>query len=225
MSTPESQPCSHRKRWVIACAGIAANVCEALRRLCTNHPTFGFCGNRASTTLLVQAFSHARPNIVLVSDALLRRRGLVELAQLHRALPEARTILVGDSLDLADILPAVRLGTWGVLAGVSVTADLERALHAIAGGELWFGRQQLARLMMLTSVELSDNIGILTPRENAVMHEVLLGHSNKEVASALNIAEQTVKIHLQHVYGKLHVHGRMELLLSVLRSGAVHYAR
>jgi two-component system nitrate/nitrite response regulator NarL len=186
---------------------------------------FGFCGNRASTRLLVQALSHAHPNIVLMSDALLRHRGLAELAQLHRALPEARTILVGDSLDLTDISSAVRLGTWGVLAGLRVTADLERALRAVAGGELWFSRQQLSRLMMLTSVELSDDLGILTPRENAVMHKALLGHSNKEIASALSIAEQTVKIHLQHVYGKLHVHSRIELLLSFLRNGAVPYAR
>jgi DNA-binding NarL/FixJ family response regulator len=38
-----------------------------------------------------------------------------------------------------------------------------------------------------------DDIGILTPRKDAVMHKALLGQSNKEIASALIIAEQTVK--------------------------------
>jgi DNA-binding NarL/FixJ family response regulator len=155
-----------------------------------------------------------------MGDELLRHRGLAELALLHSALPKVRTILVGDSLDSMALLSAVRLGTCGMLAAVRATLDLERALRAVAAGELWFSRQQLARLMMLTSVAPSDDIPILTPRENAVMHKALLGHSNKEIASALNIAEQTVKIHLPHVYGKLHVHSRIELLLSFHRDAA-----
>jgi two-component system nitrate/nitrite response regulator NarL len=213
---------SQGKHYSIACAAIAANVCGALRRLCSNSSMFRFCGNRTSTTLLVHAFSHAPPNIVLMSDELLRHRGLAELALLHSALPEARTILVGDALDSLALLSAVRLGTCGMLAALRATVDLERALRAVAAGELWFSRQQLARLMMLTSVAPSDDIPILTPRENAVMHKALLGHSNKEIALALNIAEQTVKIHLQHVYGKLHVHSRIELLLSFHRDAADH---
>jgi two-component system, NarL family, nitrate/nitrite response regulator NarL len=220
MSNPESLQRLQGKRCIIACAAIAANVCGALRRLCSNSSTFEFCGNRTSTTLLVRAFSRQHPNIVLMGDELLRHRGLAELALLHSALPKVRTILVGDSLDSMALLSAVRLGTCGMLAAVRATLDLERALRAVAAGELWFSRQQLARLMMLTSVAPSDDIPILTPRENAVMHKALLGHSNKEIASALNIAEQTVKIHLQHVYGKLHVHSRIELLLSFHRDSA-----
>jgi two-component system nitrate/nitrite response regulator NarL len=53
----------------------------------------------------------------------------------------------------------------------------------------------------------------LTPRENAVVRSVLCGHSNKEIARALGIAEHTVKIHLHHVYAKLHLHGRLDLVL------------
>ena len=201
------------KRLGIACAGITTQVCGAVRKLCANHSRFSFCGNRPSTTRLVQEFSHTPPDIILMNDALLLRRGLADLAQLHRALPAARTILVGDSLDLSALLAAVRLGTWGALAGIRVAFDLERALCAVAGGELWLSRQQLARLMMLTSTEPSDDLIILTPRENAVMRKVLLGQTNKQIARVFNIAEHTVKVHLHHVYTKLHVQGRVQLLL------------
>ena len=67
--------------------------------------------------------------------------------------------------------------------------------------------------MIDTNDEPQFNLIILTRREKDVLRKVLQGHSNKQIAFALNIAEHTVKIHLQHVYSKLHVHGRIKLVL------------
>jgi len=152
-----------------------------------------------------------------MDDILLNRRGLTELAQLHRALPNARTLLIGDSLQLSTVFAALHLGAWGVLAKVRVAVDLERALYAVAGGELWLSRRQLATVLGFTSSEPDEDFMELTPRENDVMRRVLLGQSNKQVARALNIAEHTVKIHLHHTYAKLRVHSRVELLLHYRR--------
>jgi two-component system nitrate/nitrite response regulator NarL len=213
MSSPYSQARFHAKKQCVAYAGTVANVRDVVRKLCSNHSTFTFCGDGASAALLLREFSHAEPNIVLMDDALLNRRGLAELADLHSALPAARTIIMGDSLQLATISSAVRLGLWGVLAKLRVASDLERALYAVASGELWLSRHQLTRLTIPTSLEQSDDLIDLTPREIAVMHAALSGQSNKQIARSLDIAEHTVKIHLHHVYAKLHVHRRVELLL------------
>jgi DNA-binding CsgD family transcriptional regulator len=50
---------------------------------------------------------------------------------------------------------------------------------------------------------------LLTPREHEVMHWVIQGKSNWEVAQILGCVEQTVKKHLQHIYRKLGVENRM----------------
>lgn len=202
-----------RKHWLIAYAGAANNVRKTICRLCLKHSTFRFCGQTASTTQLVREVSPL-PDIVLMDDALLNRHDLTELVHLHCALPSARTLLIGDSLQLPTLLSALRLGTWGVLAKMRLAVDLDRALYAVAGGELWLSRRHLTTMVVSTHGDLNQNFWNLTPRENAAVHQALLGQSNKQIARSLDIAEHTVKIHLYHAYAKLHVRSRVELLLN-----------
>jgi two-component system nitrate/nitrite response regulator NarL len=213
MSNSDSQAHFHENKQCVAYAGIVGHVRGLVRKLCANHSRFTLCVDRSSTALLLREISRAQPEIVLIDDALLNRRGLAELGELHSALPAARTIIIGDSLQLATISSAVSLGVWGVLSRMRVPFHLERALYAVANGELWFSRHQLTSLMMLTNSEQPDDLIDLTPRENEVMHAVLKGQSNKQIARSLSIAEHTVKIHLYHLYAKLHVHRRVELFL------------
>lgn len=208
-----------RKHWQVAYAGTTPNVRSALCGLCTKQSVFHFCGQTASAHRLVRDITPT-PDIILMDDALLSRRGLTELAQLHVALPLARTLLIGDSLQPSIVSATLRLGTWGVLATMRVTVDLDRALYAVAGGELWLSRRQLATIVAFSYSEPQQGFMELTARENTVTRGVLLGQSNKQIARELDIAEHTVKIHLHNAYTKLHVHSRVELLLHYRREGA-----
>ncbi|HEY0680863.1 MAG TPA: response regulator transcription factor [Steroidobacter sp.] len=200
-----------RKHWQVAYAGETPNVRSAIFGLCTKQSIFRFCGQTAAPHQLVGVTPP--PDIIVMDDALLSRRGLTELAKLHVALPLARTLLIGDSLQPSTVSATLRLGTWGVLATMRVTFDLDRALYAVAGGELWLSRRQLATVVAFTHTATRRDFTELTARENAVMRGVLLGQSNKQIARDLDIAEHTVKIHLHHAYAKLRVHSRVELLL------------
>lgn len=205
-------PPGDRQHWHVACAGTSPNVRTTISDLCRCQSAFRYCGHTPSTTRLVREVSPT-PDIVLMDDVLMRRHGLSELAQLHRALPSARTLLIADSMHSATVYAAVRLGTWGVLPRPRLEADLNRALYAIAAGELWLTRRQLTTMMMIATSATHEDFTELTVRENAVLRKVLVGQSNKQIARTLNIAEHTVKIHLHHAYGKLRVHSRVELLL------------
>ena len=59
----------------------------------------------------------------------------------------------------------------------------------------------------------------LTPREREIVDMVAEGLRNRTIAQRLGISEGTVKLHLHHVYEKLGVTGRVELLLRVQRGG------
>jgi DNA-binding CsgD family transcriptional regulator len=52
----------------------------------------------------------------------------------------------------------------------------------------------------------------LTPAERRVLEQVYLGKTTAQIAEALYLTEATVRTHLTHVYGKLHVRGRVQLL-------------
>jgi DNA-binding NarL/FixJ family response regulator len=53
---------------------------------------------------------------------------------------------------------------------------------------------------------------LITKRESAILHMVINGAHNKEIASALFISEGTVKVHLHNIYEKLGVNSRLGLV-------------
>lgn len=61
----------------------------------------------------------------------------------------------------------------------------------------------------------------LTPREREVLRQVALGRSNKEIAGALSISDETVKTHVGNVLSKLQVENRAQAIVQALRRGLV----
>jgi two-component system, NarL family, nitrate/nitrite response regulator NarL len=214
-SSKSQEPSWQTKRVVVVSAGVTAQLLAKVRTICARHPAFKFCGHTSSPAVLLREFIEQMPipDIVLMDGEWLSDRKFGVLGRLHLALPDARTLLIGDSLDLETISHALRMGVWGAIAKARAALDLEPALYAIARRELWLSRAQLSSLLMLATPEPHPDLLELTPRENAVMRGVLSGYSNKQIARTLEIAEHTVKIHLHHIYGKLHLHRRVELLL------------
>jgi len=70
---------------------------------------------------------------------------------------------------------------------------------------------------LLTSSPEDD----LTPRERDVLRELALGRSNREIASALGIGDETVKTHVGHLLGKLGVENRAQAIVQALKRGLV----
>ena len=61
----------------------------------------------------------------------------------------------------------------------------------------------------------------LTPREREVLRQLALGRSNKDIAAALSIADQTVKTHVGNVLAKLQVENRAQATVQALKRGLV----
>jgi DNA-binding NarL/FixJ family response regulator len=59
----------------------------------------------------------------------------------------------------------------------------------------------------------------LSPREREIVAAVARGLSNRDIASATGIAQQTVKNHLSSIFQKLNVHSRVQLAVLALRNG------
>jgi DNA-binding NarL/FixJ family response regulator len=149
---------------------------------------------------------------VLVLDLMLPpgEGGLVLLGRLDSSKPPA-VIAVQDE-DL--LLDAARLGARGIVLKAMAPRILEDCIRAVYQGERRLnvdGVDLSQRLLDRQRVEkeLSEQ---LTPRELEILRLVALKLENQEIASRLTITVGTVKIHLHHVFDKLHVNGRHELL-------------
>lgn len=106
-----------------------------------------------------------------------------------------------------------------VLKGESGREDLLQCIRAVSRGEMWIHPVAASRLAERMS---APN---LTRREMEVLRLMVTGKSNKEIGSSLDVTEGTVKVHVNHILGKLGVSGRVEAIMVAVRRGFVQIPR
>ena len=149
---------------------------------------------------------------VLVLDLMLPDDGLSLLRRLDTTKPPAVIVLTAVE-DEGPLLDAARLGARGIVLKATAPRVLEDCIRAAYRGEERLnvdGVDLSKRLVERQTVEteLGD---LLTPRELEVLRLVALKLDNQEIADRLAIGAGTVKVHLHHVYDKLHLNGRSDL--------------
>ncbi len=103
---------------------------------------------------------------------------------------------------------------WGILPLDSSADEIHAAIHALSQG-LIVGEGSL----LFKSEEETIANSPLTERETEVLNLLSKGLANKQIASALNISEHTVKFHVSSIYQKLNVTNRTEAVRAGLRGG------
>ncbi|HEY2341484.1 MAG TPA: response regulator transcription factor [Chthoniobacteraceae bacterium] len=154
----------------------------------------------------VEMFRQHRPDLVLMDVRLPLLDGL-EAARAIRALqPNARIVMLTVSDAEEDIFGAVEAGVVGYLSKSVEREQLLAAIREIAAGREYFSPEIVAKLKSASRVTL-------TRRESEVLAGIVKGRSNKEIADDLGIAEPTVRLHLTHLFKKLHVLDRTQAAL------------
>lgn len=133
------------------------------------------------------------------------------LSGLHEAVSHAKIVLWVHSISTELALQAMSLGVRGILRKTLPTETLVRCLTRVMEGELWFEKA-------LTDSIMSARRYSLTRREGQLVSLLSQGLKNKEIATALNISEGTVKVYLSRLFQKLGVKDRFELALYGLKN-------
>lgn len=150
------------------------------------------------------------------------------VSDLRASFPRAEISVISDSADADLAIRALNLGVSGVLTREqSIDAALD-AIHIVLAGGLYCPRNlgrscetyENRRIPQRQRQDLAATVldqPAFTPREEAVVGQLKLGHSNKIIAARLSLSENTVKMHIQHIMRKLRVQNRTEV---VVRLGA-----
>jgi DNA-binding NarL/FixJ family response regulator len=133
------------------------------------------------------------------------------LSGVHEAASHAKIILWVHAISTELALQAMSLGVRGILRKTLPTETLLRCLNRVNEGELWFEKA-------LTDSIMSARRYSLTRREGQLVSLLSQGLKNKEIATALNISEGTVKVYLSRLFQKLGVKDRFELALYGLKN-------
>lgn len=163
-----------------------------------------------------------QPDVILLDNHLPGVRGIEALPGLKEAAPAARILLLTVSEDAQDLAGAFKAGAHGYLLKTMEGEQLAQAIHSAMRGEAVVSPEMTGKLVLaLQSASAGpaaatpappaeDPVSQLSPREQQVLHHIALGASNKEIARALEIAETTVKIHVQHILRKLQLSSRVQ---------------
>ena len=206
-------------KWKLIALGADESVKRALGKFCTQQKDAQFTGVARSITTLLFALEESCPEIVVIDECALGADPMSALETIHHASSRSRLLIIGDALIAAASWEVLQLGVAGSLRRADACSQIARALAVVRRGEFWLSRSQSSQLLTQLSVDETPEQGavghldVLTPQQNRVLQQCLVGQSNKEIAQVLGISEQTVKIHLQHVFQKLGVRRRADLLL------------
>jgi DNA-binding NarL/FixJ family response regulator len=117
-----------------------------------------------------------------------------------------KILIVVDEDDPRFCLKLLRLGCAGTVRRGVPSAVFQRAIHAVAEGELWASRKVTATLV--SELLSDDRPRTLTARERQILDLIAKGHKNREIADSLFISRETVRWHARSIYSKLGVSDR-----------------
>jgi DNA-binding NarL/FixJ family response regulator len=164
----------------------------------------------------VDLFEKLMPDLVLMDLRMPVKDGIAATTEIFRKHPHARVLMLTTYDGDTDIHGAIQSGAQGYVLKNATGMELIPALRAVAAGQKWIPGEISARLASRKVFEE------LTAREMEVLRQIAKGLANKEIADALKISEHTVKDHLKHILGKLHVADRTEAVTAALQRGIIH---
>ena len=159
------------------------------------------------------------PDVILLDNHLPGVRGVDAIAGLREASPGSRVLMLTVSEDGADLATALRHGAQGHLLKTIDGELLAEAVRRAARGEPVVSPEMMGKLVAAFQTQgvpgsplppTEEDATPLSPREEQVLREIARGASNKEIARTLEIAETTVKIHVQHILRKLGLTSRVQ---------------
>lgn len=199
---------------------------RGLIALLQQYPGLEVVGEAGDAAQALRLAPPLQPDVVLLDNHLPGATGIDSVKELRRLMPRTRVLMLTVSEDAQDLSAALRNGAQGYLLK-SIDGDvLADAIRRAASGEPVVSQELMGKLVEAfqaqeglpppAPVPLPAAAGapemspLLTPREEEVLGQIALGASNKEIARTLDIAETTVKIHVQHILRKLELTSRVQ---------------
>ena len=156
-----------------------------------------------------------RPHIVLMDINLPGMSGIEATARLKQYLPDIKVVMVTVYRDHDKIFAALKAGACGCLLKRSNPSEVREAIHDVRSGGAPMSPEIARRVVeafhqpVRTGPSVVDDVK-LSKRETEILELLCEGLANKEIADRLDISVETVRVHLKHVYEKLHVRSRTE---------------
>lgn len=183
----------------------------------------GEAGDASEATARAPALE---PDVILLDNHLPGATGIDALPGLREAVPGVRVLMLTVSEDERDLARALTAGAAGYLLKTAEADWLVQAILRVVDGESVVSPEMTTKLVAALRETARPPapptpLQTLSPREREILRELARGGSNKEIARTLDIAETTVKVHVQNVLRKLELPSRVHAALFAVEHGLV----
>jgi DNA-binding NarL/FixJ family response regulator len=215
--------------------------------LLEDQPDFEVVGEAATVEETIQQCRALKPDVLLLSLNLPGQEPSAAIPAIRAELPSLRIVALSErsaanclvlnppsrkrsglELQLAcatgiDCLQlAVTQGAMATLRRSADPEDLYRAIRTVADGQAWYDPTTANGMLESTGPGGRGASGVgFSERELDVAALIAEGRSNKEISTALDISEPTVKKHVGHILGKLQLQDRLQAGLFLARNPLV----
>jgi len=170
----------------------------------------------SSGSQAIELFRNVRSDIVLMDLKLPGMGGIEATRAICAEFPEAAIIMLSTHDGEEDIYRSLQAGARTYLLKSAAREELMDTIRKVHAGE--------RAISSVVGTRLAErmNRAELTERELEVLKLIAKGRSNKEIGSALGIAEVTVKLHVGHLLTKLNANDRTQAATTALQRGILH---
>jgi DNA-binding NarL/FixJ family response regulator len=202
---------------------------QGLAKLLNDQPHIEVIYQCGDASEALKKSKEARPDVILIDSKTPEPNVADAVREIMRSSPDAKVAVVSRSGAEPGLLDVMKAGARACLAKSISAADLIKSVELISSGRIIispvFAEAFLREIVCATDVDDkggSKSEAGLSEREIEIVKLVTQGATNKEIARALFIAENTVKVHVKNILSKLELRNRQQLVAyAVLRNWVI----
>ncbi len=197
---------------------------EALARLLDEQEQIEVVARCSNVKKALKEVERTKPDLVLVDSNLSECDSNEAARKINESAPEVKVAMLTDSNKQDDMISAIESGAIGYLHKESTVGTFIESIEIVGKGGVVISSQVAEKLGdRLSSVPSDKELAqtILTEQEIEVVKLLAKGASNKEIAKALYIAENTAKVHVKNILGKLKLRNRQQIVAYAVQKGLV----
>jgi DNA-binding NarL/FixJ family response regulator len=191
---------------------------EALSRLLGKKAGIRVVGSSPFEGEVLESIRVTQPEILLFDSMSLSLSGAGFVGLVHRDLPAVKVLMIGMPADRDIFLRSVRDGAVGYVLENASALEIVAAIRSVSNNEAVCPAKLCAALFdqvarqstAVATFHIKQQLG-LTTRQQQLVQMIGRGLTNKEIASQLNLAEQTVRNHVHRMLRKLGATDRLQV--------------
>lgn len=199
-----------------------ALILDGLRNALQTH--YEIAGLAKDGRALVQAAEKLKPDLIVVDISMPLLNGFEAAKQIKKILPQVKLIFLSQHLNPAYLKQALKLGASGYVLKADATEELQEAITTVLRGRTYitpaFGEEVISRLWNREG-ELSEEKEGLTERQREILHLIVEGRANKEIADILHLSVKTIEFHRARIMTKMGVKTVAELTKAAIQQGLI----